>query len=167
MSCEEEAAKSWDAKHPDDTEVFVVDFERACARYWAPKDDFTLGDRIRLKGRNAFEHELTAAGRTGAREPVFAEAIGAETRDGSATWTCRAISTASLVKSISGIPTWVSDAGLSITGQAKAGLQAYATISGGAQGENYTVEVQATFSDATTLTATCILPVRMPVRICL
>lgn len=166
MTCTEESAKSWDPKHPDDTEIFIVDFEQECARYWKPKTDFALADTIRLRGRNAFEHELTTPGRTGAREPVFAESIGATTVDGSAIWTCRSISTASLAKTIAGIPTWVADTGVTVTGEAKTGLQAYATISGGTQGENYSIKVKAAFSDGTTRTATCVLPVRMPVRVC-
>lgn len=160
--CDATSIYQWGAKDPDDSVIVEVNFEGACARQRSDKEDFAAGERIRVYSNSAargFEYE-SSGGRIGAREPRWPTTLDETVVDGSITWTCKALSDSSLTKTISGIPTWTADAGITITGATISGLIASATLSGGTDGTSYTVLVKATFSDSTSLTVPCVMPVQ-------
>ena len=170
MTCKPVAAKVWPPKHPDATLDYAVDFEEECARKWGPLRDFSAGQNIRIfTGGKAvgFEFEPTTPGRTGVRVPVFPSAIGDTVSDGSAIWTCRALSSASLLRTISGTPAWaVDDDAVTISGEAVASFQGLAKLAGGEDDDDYVVTVTATMSDGLIIPKLVILPVRIPIKIC-
>lgn len=95
--------------------------------------------------------------------PAFPSTLSATVRDGSVVWTAEAISSASLVRTISGTPTWAGD-DVTIANETVEGMVAIADISGGEDGEDYSVTITATMSDGNDVVKVCILPVRIPVR---
>lgn len=156
----------WGQKDPDDADTFAVDFEKACARIWLPNTDFAASTRIRVYSPASgagYDHEWSG-GRTGARVPKFGASVNQTAVDGSGVWTCRTLSSASLYRTISGTPTWTADSGITVANEAIADTVATATLSGGTDGNDYTVLVKATFSDSTSRTQVCILPVKRPVN---
>lgn len=167
MTCDTVPAQVWPEKHPGATLDYAVDFERACAREWAPWTDYATGARIRvfMSGHaSGYEFEATTGGRSGGRNPIFK--AGTTTDDGSVVWTPRAISAASLLRTISGTPTWVADAGITLSGETVSGFKAIAKIAGGTNGQDYAVTVTAVSSDGLEIPQVAILPVRVPVRVC-
>lgn len=168
MTCKPVKAKEWPPKHPEAELDYAVDFEPKCVRQWAALTDFGAGQSIRVfDGGKAvgFEFEPTTPGRTGARKPVFPSAIGETVDDGSVTWTCRAISNDSVLRTISGTPTWASD-DLTISDEDISGFRATAHLAGGEDGKDYVVTVTAETSDGLSIPQTIILPVRVPVKVC-
>ncbi len=153
------------AKHPDAELQYGFDFEPECARRWLPYTDYAAGVRIRIYGRgdaSGFEHE-SSGGRTGATPPRFAAvAAGTSEQDGSITWTARALSTSSLTRQVSGTPTWVADAGITVSDQAIEGMIATVHLAGGEDGSNYNVTVTAALSDGQSAVGHMVLPVRVP-----
>lgn len=98
--------------------------------------------------------------------PQFPTAIGQIAYDGSVVWTGRAISADSLVRTITGVPTWaVDDAAVTIANENVSGLLALADLSGGVDQEDYTFTVTA-IAGGLEIVKTVILPVRIPVRRC-
>lgn len=170
MTCKPVKAPVWPPKHPGATLDYAVDFEEQCARVWAPLTDYEAGDRIRVfSGGKAvgFEFEPTTPGRTGPRAPVFPSTVGATVADGSLVWTCRALSSASLLRTISGTPTWESDdAAVTISDDSVSGFRAVAKIAGGEDDEDYVITITADTSDGLVIVQTLILPVRIPVKVC-
>jgi hypothetical protein len=170
MTCTPVKASVWPPKHPDATLDYAVDFEEQCARLWARLTDFGAGERIRIfsGGKSVgFEFEPTTPGRSGTRTPLFPAVVGETVPDGSIVWTCRALSSASLLRTISGTPTWeVDDDAVTASGETVSGLKAIANLAGGDDGEDYTVTVTATTSDGLIIPKTVILPVRVPVKVC-
>jgi hypothetical protein len=134
---------------------------------WSANTDIAAGTRIRYYGKGSasgYEHEYSG-GRTGSKQPTFSTTLaGVSAADGSGTWTARAITTASLYRTITGTPTWTPDDGLTAGTPAIVGTIANCALSGGTDGEDYLVEVKATFSDTATHTAVCQLPVRKPIE---
>jgi hypothetical protein len=170
MTCKPVKASVWPPKHPDAELDYAVDFEEACARLWSRLTDFGSSERIRIfSGGKAvgFEFEPTTPGRSGVRAPVFPSTVGDTVPDGSITWTCRALSGASLLRTISGIPTWaVDDDAVTISDELVSGFKAIAKLAAGADDDDYVVTVTAATSDGLTIPQTVILPVRVPVKIC-
>lgn len=169
MSCDTEAALVWPRpKHPDEAVQYSVDFGPDLVRRWkaehthASAGVFVRPSRSRTTG---YDYELTTAGRTGTKEPMWPTTVAATVSDGSAVWTCRAPSTDSLITTISGTPTWAVD-GLTVADEDIEGTSAVATLSGGEDGENYSVTITATTTNGQTLTQTCVLKVRTPVFVC-
>lgn len=170
MTCKPVKASVWPPKHPDATLDYAVDFEEECARLWSSLTDFAAGERIRIfTGGKAvgFEFEPTTPGRSGVRAPLFPSVIGATAADGSIIWTCRALSSASLLRTISGTPTWeVDDDAVTISGETVSGFKGIAKLAAGEDDEDYVVTVTATTSDGLAIPKTVILPVRIPVKVC-
>lgn len=167
MTCAHVPAQVWPEKYPGATLDYAVDFERVCAREWSPWTDFATSTRIRVfsPGQGSgYEFEATTGGRTAGRNPTFG--TSGTTRDGSVVWTPRAITAASLLRTISGTPAWTADAGVTVSAVAVAGFKAIAKIAGGTDGEDYGVKVTATGSDGLVIVELAILPVRVPVRVC-
>lgn len=162
-----ENAHVWADKHPDAELDYAVDFESECARTWSKWTDFAINDCIRVYqagGCSGFEMKASVGGRTGGRPPVFPKVAGQTVQDGSVTWVAQALSADSLVRTISGTPTWTADSGVTVANETISGMVAIADISGGSDGEDYSVTVVATMSDGNDVVKVCILPVRVPVR---
>lgn len=170
MTCKPVKASVWPPKHPDATLDYAVDFEEECARLWSRLTDFQAGERIRVfTGGKAvgFEFEPTTPGRSGVRAPVFPSAVGDTVPDGSVVWTCRAISSASLLRTISGTPTWeLDDDAVTISDERVSNFKGIADLAGGEDDEDYVFTVSATTSDGLVIPKTVILPVRIPVKVC-
>lgn len=170
MTCKPVKAPVWPPKHPDATYDYAVDFEEECARLWSALTDFDAAERIRVfTGGKAvgFEFEPTTPGRSGLRPPVFPSVIGSTIADGSIVWTCRAITNASLVRTISGTPTWeVDDDAVTISGETVSGFKGIAKMTGGEDDTDYVITVTAETSDGLIIPKTVILPVRIPVKVC-
>jgi hypothetical protein len=170
MTCTPVKASVWPPKHPDATLDYAVDFEEQCARLWSRLTDFGAGERIRIFiGGKAvgFEFEPTTPGRSGVRSPLFPSVEGATVADGSVVWTCRAISSGSLLRTITGTPTWtVDDDAVTISGQTVSGFKAISNLAAGEDDADYVVTVTATTSDGLIIPKTVILPVRIPVKVC-
>lgn len=167
MTCEVEAARTWPAKHPDETLDYAVDFEEECVRQWQAWQDFATGVCIRVfrPGQaSGYEFRASTGGRSGGRHPAFL--TGQPVIDGSVIWTPQAISSASLLRSIAGTPIWTADAGVTVSGESVSDFKALAKIGGGTDAEDYSVEVTAVASDGLQLVTVVILPVRVPQRVC-
>jgi hypothetical protein len=156
-------AGEWPAKDPEDKLDYYVNFEDECARFWERNTTYALGDRVRPQKATGFEYEASA-GTSGDRPPVFPTTVGRTVADGSITWTCRALSTSSLRRTITGTPSWTVDTGLTVESVAIAGMISMAYLSGGIHGQTYSVRINAAFSDGSDITATCVLPVERPRR---
>lgn len=172
MTCKPVKASVWPSKHPDATLDYAVDFEEECARTWSRLTDFVAGERIRVftGGKSVgFEFEPTTPGRSGLRFPYLPSVIGDTVADGSVVWTCRAISSASLLRTISGTPTWEiadDDGDVTISGETVSGFKGIANLAGGEDEEDYVITVTASTSDSLVIPKTVILPVRIPVKVC-
>lgn len=164
MSGEVVLAGEWPAKDPDDKLDYYVNFESECARIWAENTVYVIGDRVRPQKPTGFEYEASG-GCTGHRPPVFPTVVARTVQDGSVTWTCRALSTQSLKRTINGTPSWTVDAGLTVESVAISGTISMAYLSGGVHGQSYAVRINAAFSDESDITATCVLPVERPRRV--
>lgn len=98
---------------------YTFDWTVNCANRWAAGQIHGLTERIRPTIANGFEYECTMAGQSSARrEPDWKSAagVGLTINDGSIVWTCRAISNASLAKTVTA-STWPTVAGLIISAE--------------------------------------------------
>ena len=166
MTCASKPARVWPDKDPDSSLDHYVDFENECARRWEPKTDFPSGVRIREGG---FDWESSGGRSRGRGRILFPEKASVDVTtviDGSITWTCRGLSTASLRKNLATTPTWTTESGVVAGNLSATGTRAVAVLGGGIDGQDYTVLVNAQFSDGTSMTKVCILPVRREVRVC-
>lgn len=162
MTCDADIpALVWPPKDPDDPDTHYVSFESFLARRWEPNTYFAAGVAIRPTIGDGYQYS-SSGGYSAARAPRFSSTVV----DGSITWTRAAISTDSLRTTISGTPSWTADAGITVSLPSISGQVAQALIADGVDSNDYRVLVQATFADGTEKTATCILPVRRPVRVC-
>jgi hypothetical protein len=169
MTCESEPAGVWGDADPESAEFYYVDFTAKLTRWREAGKEYGSGVRFRVRGVPGFEYEVTSPGQAGQREPIFPRAVGLTVQDGSATLTCRALSTASLITTISGTPTWsCDDPALSFSGQSLTDQIAKAkiTLSGAVDGTDYEVLVKATGADGQVIPKRCILPVRIAERVC-
>jgi hypothetical protein len=169
MTCETESADVFPVKHPSATLDYAVNFEPECAKKWIKWTDYATNVRIRVYspgGESGYELEATIGGRSAGRQPRWPTYVGAIIVDGSITWTVRALSSGSLIRSVAGTPVWVADNGITVTNQSITGMVATANMAGGADGNDYAITVTATLSDGTIVPKTVILPVRLPIRVC-
>ena len=168
MSCDSVVnAYVWpEAKDPDDSRQYAVDFERKLTRYREAGKTYTAGTFVRLEKTNGFELECTTGGQTAISPPRYSSTIGATFTDGSVTWTVRAISTSSLYTTVSGTPTWTFDSGITASAATLSGQLTTSNLSGGVDGNDYTGLVKATLADGNSITAVCILKVRRAQRVC-
>lgn len=169
MTCDTEPAYVLPAKHPTASLDYAVNFEPECAKKWIKWTDYATNARIRVYSagnESGYEFEATIGGRSAGRMPRWSTVIGATVIDGSITWTVRALTSGSLVRSISGMPIWSADSGITISSQSISGMVATSNLAGGADGNDYNVTVTATLSDGSIVPKLLILPVRLPVRVC-
>lgn len=139
-------------QHPSAVLPVVFDFAtRHLAQYWQPGASVDLSFRVRPRNANGFEYECTSAGQTRAadREPTWPLVPGQTVVDGSVTWTCRLLSTASLSGTVQSV-TWTADSGITLSGQSLQGQAARAFVGGGTDGQTYRITATATCSDGTT-----------------
>lgn len=160
-----DVAHVWPEKDPTEKLDYSVDFEVFLTRFWKADASYDVNTFVRPNRSTGYEYECTTAGRSGHREPNnWPTTIGATITDGSVTWTCRALSTNSLTSTVSGIPTWTADTGLTVSGLSVTNQMGTAYIEGGSDGEDYSVRVSATLVDGRIITRVCVLPVRRAVR---
>lgn len=163
----DDAAFVFPNKHPSAVLDYAVDFESECARTWSKWTDYALNDCIRVYqfgSASGLEWKATTAGRSAGRPPNFPTVVGQTVKDGSVIWTAQALSTSSLVRTISGTPVWTADSGITAANATISGMVAIADLSGGVDGQDYSVTVIATMSDGNAVPKVCILPVRIPRR---
>lgn len=165
MSCETLPAGVWPDKDPESTEEFGVDFTRRLTRWWETRRDYSTSTRVRSRTKAGYEWECTTGGQSGLAEPRWPTTVATTVTDGSVTWTCRAISTASLTSTVSSV-TWTPDTAITSASAALSGQIATANLSGGIDGTDYDVKVAATLADGRVLVKRCILPVRKAQRVC-
>ena len=155
-----EPALVWGVKDPDMTDRFFFDFEQYCAFQWLERTDFGAGQRIRLydgSDASGFEFEWSG-GRTSGRMPRMPSILGVSVKDGSGAWTCRSLSDTSLSRTITGLPTWTPDAGITASNVLMSGLVCSALLAGGVDGNTYGVLLSAPTTDGV-IVVRCLLPV--------
>lgn len=155
-------------QHPDSVLPILFDFAaRGLAQRWRSGEDLSLSYRVRPLQPNGFEYEVTTAGQSGQREPVWPRTAGATVADGSVVWTCRAISTASLSATVSSVA-WSADSGLTVASETLQGQVARALVSGGTDGQTYRVTAEATCSDGTVAVGEAFVEVSIaePCQVC-
>lgn len=136
---------------PADVLDYAVSFAAECVRYRDPDTSYAINACVRPVKATGLQYRAAAAGRSGTQEPRWPEVAGQTVQDGSVVWTAEAISTASLIRTLSGA-TWTADAGLTASGSSvdADACAAIANISGGTLGQSYLVRVAGTFSDGRT-----------------
>jgi hypothetical protein len=119
-------------------------------RTWDSGTIYAATQRVRPKKANGYEYECTTAGQSDATQPEWPTTIGGTVIDGSAVWTCRAITSASLTRAITTC-VWTGT-GLTIDGEMIANTggesKVSAYIAGGIAGTIYNVIARITFADA-------------------
>ena len=135
---------------------YAIDLTTLCALRWVPGEIRGLGEFIRPRliseggdGANGYEYELTTAGQSGENEPSWPTTPGETVTDGSAIWTCRAISNSSLGMTIANsdwdgpeIVSFSAETSISTNGEQKTA----AKITGVSVGQGLVVN-EVTFSD--------------------
>jgi hypothetical protein len=166
MTCKPVTAAVWPSKPPDAVLDYGVNFERECARQWLPMTDYSLTQHIRIfdAGKpSGFQYQPTTAGRTGSSRPAFPSSLGATVADGSVVWTCVPLSTASLIRTLSGVPVWTcEDSGIVIGSQSVIEFIGRTTLGSGADGTDYVVKIVGPTSDGLSIVQYAVLPVRIP-----
>lgn len=82
---------------------YQLDWQGWLAAYWEPDQDVTVGQVRRPTSANGFEFRCTTAGHSAAEEPPWPTTLAATVQDGSAVWTCQAVSAASLLATVSSV----------------------------------------------------------------
>jgi hypothetical protein len=164
--CDAQPAGVFPDIDPEGSDWHYVDFTQA--RWLERGEEVTAAVRYRVKSAPGYEFECTNAGQTAAREPIFPKVIASTVQDGSAVFTCRALSTASLLRALSGTPVWSGGAVTVFSGQTATGqlAKAFITMTNAVDGTDYEVLVKATFDDGAVIPKRCILPARKAVRVC-
>lgn len=150
---------------PDEVLTYGFDFGQECARIRRADETYATNTRVRPGQRNGFQYNASTGGRSGTREPRWPTTVGATVQDGSVTWTCEAVSNASLERTVSGTPAWTADTGLTVASPSVNGEIALAAISGGTLGQQYMVRCAATLSDGNVLVGAFMLRICRPARV--
>lgn len=142
MTCRTLDVQAWpERKSPAADLRYEVDFVGALSRRWE-RGDWQLGDRIRHGG---YDWEVTRAGRSGDTAPRFSHQPIIDrttTPDGSAVFTAREPSGASLITTVNSFG-WSEPAGLTVEHQVDGLTKTSVRISGGDLGAEYQFEVSA------------------------
>jgi len=149
---------------PAETLDYSAEFSGHCSRLREPDTDYATGTRVRPARANGFQYNASTGGRTGTNEPRWPASIGATVQDGSVTWTCEAISDASLKRTVT-TAAWTADAGITVGTTATAGTKSTALLSGGTLGQRYLIRCTATCSDNTTPTVAFCIAFQRPARV--
>jgi hypothetical protein len=148
---------------PGETLDYSVDFASHCSRLREPDTDYTLNTRVRPARANGYQYKASA-GRTGTAEPRWPTTVGATVQDGSVTWTCEAIDTQSLRRTVSAV-SWAVDTGLTKGTESLSGTKGTVLLSGGTLGQRYLVRATATCSDTSAPVVAFFVEVRRPARV--
>ena len=148
-------------KDPAEALDYSVEFIAHAARYREPNTDYMTGTRVQPLRSTGLEYNASTGGRTGTSEPRWPTTVGQTVTDGSVVWTAAAISSGSLVRTLSSV-VWTLDTGITKSAQTEQGTKSTAVISGGTLGQTYMVRVDGTFSDSTVRTATFWISVKRP-----
>jgi len=122
---------------PGESHKVLLDLFDICANFWTPNEQVDLTEYVRPRLANGFAYEVTTAGLTARREPIWPRTIGATVASGSAVFTCRAAGSNGLMAITS--PSAVSDpTGLTIGSvSVSESTKILATYSGGTLGQDY------------------------------
>lgn len=118
------------------------------ARRWRAGAIHAQGTRIRPTRTSGFEFEALNGGQSGTREPKFAGPVDNELADGSITWAARAVSNASLRKTIATVE-WEADPSITVSGETvvtTAGEQSFTAYFEPAQAGTFELIAWVTFS---------------------
>lgn len=118
MTCSADAVIS--CRRPDEKTPFSIRLAGAAVIHtWVGGRVYRATERVRPSSANGYEYECTTAGQSktlrGSKEPTWPTALGATVVDGSVTWTCRALSAATLRRVISAV-TYDTPTGVTVTG---------------------------------------------------
>lgn len=146
-------------KRPTDVKDWAFNWAGETFRYFMLGGEYAAGTRIRPTVANGFEYEAGGNGQTSAKkEPTWPTTLGATVVSGSITFTCVAISTAGLFRSITS-SVWEAETGsaLTLSGDIftnSAGNQStYVKVAGGADDTVFDVVNRVIFSDGVELSA--------------
>lgn len=139
---------------PAETRPYGFDLTTFATRFRKPGAIYTTGVSVRPSPATGFEYEVTSGGQTSAKPFKFSTTLAETKVDGGVTYTTRAISNASLERTISSCEWVVPDgSGLVISDETvnnSGGVQTVGcSISGGTLGETYRVIARVTFTDGT------------------
>jgi hypothetical protein len=150
-------------KHAGERKPLGFELTDFCSRFWSdalvvptaaryrpvPQHVLIPGkDDVFGRGTVGYEYECLIEGQTGTREPRWADGI----QDGSITWLQRAISSASLFRTVAGADKveWITDGNITVSSTAVVAgsvVQVSAFHSGGIEGEIHRVIARITFTD--------------------
>jgi hypothetical protein len=165
MNCAARPALLLEQKTPAEADWRGVQFGADLVNWIGRRKAIPLTERGRFASVAGFEYECTVAGETGKKEPILPTTIAATVMDGSVQLTCRAVSSGSLVATISSV-VWTAPAAITVSDEEIQDTMAIARLAGGVAGEDYSISVAATLSDGRVLEEICVLPVRTPTADC-
>ena len=151
-------------KDPGETLEYEADFEEHCARYRKPNTDYSTNTIVLPRAATGFQYKATTGGRTAKGEPRWPLTAAATVVDGSVTWTAEAITTGSLVRTLSSAA-WSADTGITLAGASTSGTKSNVLISGGTEGQDYDVVCTGTCSDGTYPVVSFTIKIRRPARV--
>jgi hypothetical protein len=169
VSCDKPEALVWPGSAaPGSNLNYEVDFTPALVNWHMRGVYYSSTARVRIPGIPGHEFECTTAGQTGTRPVLWPKTLAATVTDGSVTWTCRALSSDSLLDEVSGTPTWTVPTGItssstSVSDNVASGMLAVASS---LDDGDYEVIVTASLTGGGTLPQSCILRVRRPDTTC-
>lgn len=113
---------------PGEALDFGIEWSQWLANRWIAGIPFSAGSVVRPSKSTGFEYLTTAGGLSAAAaiplvEPIWPAIVGGMVSDGSITWVCQAISTASLISTISS-SSWTVDAPITQSGASLSGTRA-------------------------------------------
>lgn len=152
-------------QHPSAELDYSVEFAGHCARIREPATDYALNAVVLAPRSTGLQYRATTAGRTGTTEPRYPTTAGQTVTDGSVVWTAEAVSSSSLVRTLS-TATWSATSGLTVGTPTNAGTKSTVLISGGVDGQDYEVTCVAECSDGTSAVASFTVQIRSrPARV--
>lgn len=151
-------------KDPAETLDYAADFGSHCARYREPSTDYSLNTIVLPKRATGLQYKATTAGRSATAEPRWPATAAGTVTDGSVVWTAEAITTGSLLRTLSSAA-WSADTGVTVGSPSTAGTRSTVLISGGTEGQDYDIVCTGTCSDGTLPVVTFRILVRRPARI--
>jgi hypothetical protein len=135
-------------QHPGETLDYTADFGAHCARYREPNTDYLQNVIVQPRRATGLQYKATTAGRTGTSEPRWPTVAAGTVTDGSVVWTAEAISTGSLVRTLTSAA-WTSTTGITIGAPSTVGTKSTVLISAVTLGQDYDVVCTGTCSDGT------------------
>lgn len=114
-------------QRPSEALDYGIEWSQWLANRWLAGVPFAAGSTVRPRKSTGFEYTTVLGGFSAVAavptvEPVWPTVVGATVSDGSITWVCQAISTASLVSTIS-TSIWTPDAPVTVSGASLSGTR--------------------------------------------